>query len=499
MTSNQSVNPDTLAKVRKFAARNPQVFIGGQWTSPVSTETITVIDPSSGETIGAIAACDGSDIDQAVSAARTAFDKSNWRAMKPAIRRDLLLAIADEIERDLEFLSYLEAIDTGKNYQTVMNVDARSAIGSFRYFAGWCDKIHGTSNTLSSPAETHAFVAHEPVGVAALIVPWNFPLSLLAMKLAPALAAGCTAVVKPAEDTSLSALYFAEILQRAGLPEGVVNIVTGYGAEAGSVLSLHADVDKISFTGSTETGRRIIDASKTNFKRVSLELGGKAPNIVCHDADLERVITPSVMGAFFNSGQNCMALSRHIIHESLYDQYVDRFVNAANDLTLGGAFDDGVNIGPLVSEAHLSRVQNYAQIAREEGAEVVLGGERVDRPGVFFEPTIVAGAHADMRIAREEVFGPMVSIEPFADLDDVVRSVNQSPYGLSGAAWTDDLRTAHQLAKRLRVGNLGINSAVAADRDLPVGGYRQSGWGRENGYYAVSAYLEIKAVVIGID
>jgi phenylacetaldehyde dehydrogenase len=487
-----------LDRAVKFASRTHGIFIDGKWMNCSSGEYFPTINPCDESVIGEIAAGEAADIDLAVAAASKAFASAAWAKMKYPARRALLLAIADVIEANAPELACLEALDTGKTYQNALTIDVPSAVGAFRYYAGWSDKIYGTTNQIASPGEHHAYVEREPVGVVGMIIPWNFPFSLLAMKLAPALAAGCTTVIKPAEETSLSALRLAELLIEAGVPAGVVNVVTGDGRKAGAALAAHARVDKIAFTGSTEVGRHIIHAAAGNLKKVSLELGGKAPNIILPDADLDKAIEKSAMGAFFNAGQNCMALSRLIVHRDVHDQVVEGLVRYAGQLKIGGGMANSGQLGPLISEKHFARVADYVATGIEEGATVAFGGARAGNKGYFLEPTILTGCTNDMRVVREEIFGPVVVVQSFDDIDAVVESVNSSEYGLSGAVWTRDLSMAMSLAKRLRIGNLGINTSVAADRNLPVGGYRQSGWGRENAFDGISAFLETKAVVVAI-
>lgn len=482
---------------RAFAARAPRLFIDGAFVQPQSSDTIDVIEPSSSEMIGQIANASSADVDAAVTAARQAFEAPEWADMTPNARRDLMLQIADLVDRHRDELAGIEAMDTGKTLRQVRDGELRGVASTFRYFAGWCDKIRGSTNQVSMPGQNQAFVLREPIGVAALIVPWNFPMAILAMKLAPALAAGCTTIIKPAEDTSLSALRFAEILAEAGLPAGVVNILTGLGANVGAALAGHTQIDKASFTGSTQTGKSIVQAASSNLKRVGLELGGKNPNIILPDADLEKAIAVAAVGAFANCGQNCIALSRILVHEDLHDQVVAGLCAAAAKLKVGGSFEADVDMGSLVSAQHRDRVADHVQTARAEGARIVHGGGALDRPGFFFGPTIIDGATDEMTVVKEEVFGPVVSVETFSDVDAVISKINRSPFGLSGSVWTRDLSTALKVAKSLRVGVLGINAMTAAGHDLPFGGYRQSGWGREQGFEGVDGYLETKSVLVG--
>lgn len=485
---------DAYRSARAFMARRHQLLIDGAWREPQSGAFLETIDPSTEQVISQIACADAVDVGLAVDAARRAF--RDWREMKPNQRRDLLLAVADRIAAHTDELAYIEAIEAGKIFEKVRAVEIPSAASMFRYYAGWCDKIHGTTNRVSAPGDKLGFVLREPVGVVGQILPWNFPIGMAAMKLAPALAAGCVSVMKPAEETSLSMLRLAELMIDAGLPAGVVNVVTGRGAETGAALVAHPGIDKIAFTGSTDTGRAIVGVAGQNLTRMSLELGGKAPNIVCADADLDQVVPASTFGQFFNSGQNCLAVSRMLVHASRYDEMVERLAAAARAFRVGGWDDANADMGPLVSARQLDRVMGYVQIGIDEGASLVAGGQRCDRPGYFMEPTILAGCEDHMRVVREEIFGPVVAVQKFEDADEVIERVNESEYGLSGAVWTRDLSLAQKFIRALRIGTVSINAPMAGDRDLPLGGFRRSGWGRENGQEGLSLYLEAKTVMI---
>lgn len=488
-----------IEQAHSFMARSHQLLINGHWQEPDSKEYFDISDPATGAVISKAALGSKADVDDAVSAARHAFDNGEWTGFKPVERRTILNKIADLIEQNGAELAYLECRDNGKPFKGALAMDAVSAAGAFRYYAGWCDKIHGTSNNTSPAGETHAFTVREPVGVAGLIVPWNFPISLTAMKLAPALAAGCTCVLKPAEETSLTALRLGEILINAGVPPGVVNIVTGLGHVAGAALAVHPGVDKIAFTGSTEVGKKIIESAAGNLKKVSLELGGKAPSIILPDADLPKAIANSARGAFFNAGQNCMALSRLFVHEDVHEEVLAGVCEFAKSLKVGPGLDQDTEMGPLISQTHLDRVLEFIEVGKQEGARIVTGGHRIDRDGYFVEPTVFADCSADMRIVREEIFGPVVAVLKYRDIEDVIAQTNESEYGLSAAVWTNDLTMAHRLAKALRVGGVGVNTSNSADRDLPLGGYRQSGWGRENAFEGLSQYLETKSIIIAWD
>ena len=484
------------SRARRFIGKRHKLFINGEWKEPQSGEYLSSMDPSSEEPVCEIADAGQEDVDLAVEAAREAFEKEEWRDFKPAQRRDLLIRIADKISEHTEELAYLDAREAGKVFKNVVKHETPSAAAHFRYYAGWCDKIHGTSNTVSMPGERLAFTRREPVGVAALIVPWNFPLGLTAMKAAPALAAGCACVLKPAEETSLSALRLGELMREAGAPPGVFNVVTGRGAAAGAMLAHHARVDKIAFTGSTASGRSIVRASAGNFKRVSLELGGNSPCVICADADLENAIPASVRGAFFNAGQNCVALSRMLVHADIYNDVLERVRHETERIRVGPWNDDDADIGPLISEKQLQRALGYVKTGLREGAQLVTGGFRLDRAGYFMQPTVLAGCASDMRVVREEIFGPVLTVERFTDIEDVIRKINRNEYGLFGSVWTNDVSLAQKFVRELRIGKLVLNTAAAGDSDLPLGGYRQSGWGRELGYEGLSLYLETKSVVL---
>lgn len=473
-------------------------FINGASIKASGSGRIEVRDPSTGSVISSIADASQSDVDDAVSSARQAFEAGEWRDMKPSARARLLNQYADLIEANADELAMLESLDGGKPIALAKPVDVMATVGAFRYYAGWADKINGTTNTLNMDGEHHAFTLKEPVGVAALIVPWNYPLVMAGMKLAPALAAGCTCVLKPAEDTPITALRLAELAIEAGFPPGVFNVITGLGHTAGQMLAEHPGVDKVAFTGSTSTGKKIVQAASGNLKKVTLELGGKSPNIIFPDANMENAIPSSAMGIFFNTGQVCTAASRMFVHASVYDQVVDGVSAVADSLKVGASRDLETLLGPLVSERQLDRVQGYIQSGVQEGGEVICGGKRIGEDGYFVSPTVIGNVNPDMTIVREEIFGPVLVVQKFADTDEVIAAANDSEYGLSSAVWTQDISTAHYVAARLRTGQVGVNCAAVADWDLPIGGYKQSGWGRENGYDGLSNYLQTKAVAIAI-
>ncbi len=482
----------------KFLDKSHVHFINGEPTSSSAAGSIDVRNPSNGKVISSISDATKVDVDSAVSSARTAFESAEWRDMKPSARAGLINRLADLLEENADELAMLESLDGGKPISLAKPVDVMATVGAFRYYAGWADKIHGTTNSVNMQGDNHAFTLKEAVGVAALIVPWNFPLVMAGMKLAPALAAGCACVLKPAEDTSLTALRLGELAIEAGFPAGILNIVTGYGHNAGQMLAEHPDVDKVAFTGSTATGKKIAAAATGNLKKVTLELGGKSPNIIFADADLAKAIPASAMGIFFNSGQVCTAVSRIYAHSSVYDQVVEGISNVAQNLKVGQSQDTDVVLGPLISQRQLERVSSYIETGKNEGGEVVYGGQQIGDEGYFMSPTVIGNVNNSMTVVREEIFGPVVVAQKFDDFDEVIALANDTEYGLSSSIWTKDISTAHQAARKIKAGQVGINTAAVADWDLPIGGYKQSGWGRENGFDGLSNYLQTKAVVAQI-
>ena len=488
------------AATRDFIGADRPLLIGGAWVVPEVVDRIPVIDPATGQTMGFALAGSAADADAAVAAARHAFDHGGWPQMPAAARRKILLKIADLLEADSVRLAEVEVIDNGMPIAMARGM-ASGAAELFRYYAGWCGKIAGEQLSIDSwdpSAEVTAFTRREPIGVAVLILPWNFPLVIAAMKLAPALAAGCTVVLKPAEQTPLSALILGEIAQAAGLPDGVLNIVNGYGETVGARLSAHPLVDKISFTGSTEVGRAILAAAAGNLKKVSLELGGKSPFIVLPDADLDRTAQALVRAAYGNQGQNCTCASRILVHRSVSDALIARVVELIGKMSVGPGLEPGHDLGPLISAEHLEKVLSYVAIGTAEGATLAAGGGRIGAVGNFMAPTLLVDATADMRVMREEIFGPVTCVQTFdtQDVDAIAALANATEFGLVASVWTRDLSLAHKLTARIRAGTVSVNSHGHPGINAPFGGYKQSGWGREFGRAAVEAYLETKTVAI---
>ncbi len=480
----------------RFLERAGNLWIDGQWRAARLGETFDVYNPATGEIIAHCAAGDKADIDAAVHAARRAFDSGPWSRMTPSERGRLIWKLGDLVEEHGDELAELETLDNGKPLAVARAADVPLAVDLFRYMAGWATKIHGQTIPISvAGSEFFSYTTREPIGVAGQIIPWNFPLLMAAWKLGPALAAGCTVVLKPAEQTPLERLRLGELIEEAGFPEGVVNIVTGLGETAGAALAAHPDVDKIAFTGSTEVGRLIVEAAaKSNLKKVTLELGGKSPNIILADADLKAAIPGAASAIFFNHGQCCCAGSRLYVQNSVYDEVVEGVAHHAREIRVGSGFDAATQMGPLVSQEQLERVCGYIDAGLRDGAQLAAGGKRLGERGYFVEPTVFAGTRQSMKIVREEIFGPVVAAMPFDDPDEVLPLANDSTYGLAAAVWTRDISKAHRLARRLKAGTVWINCYNVFDAALPFGGYKESGWGREMGLAAVELYTEVKAV-----
>jgi phenylacetaldehyde dehydrogenase len=483
-----------------FLGRSAGMLIDGKFVPAASGKTFAVYDPATGTVIANVPEGDKEDVDRAVAAARRAFDEGRWAKIGPSGRGKMLWKLADLIERDLEELAELESIDNGKPYAVARVADLPLAVDMFRYMAGWATKISGSTLPLSLPGEYLSYTVREPVGVVGQIIPWNFPLLMAAWKLAPALAAGCTVVLKAAEQTPLSALRLAELIQEAGFPPGVVNILSGFGETAGAALAAHPDVDKVAFTGSTEVGKLIVHAAAGNLKKVSLELGGKSPAIILPDADLDLAIAGAANAIFFNHGQCCCAGSRLYAHKSVYDRVVSGVADIAGKIKVGAGLDPATEMGPLVSDEQFARVTGYIEDGRSAGAKVAVGGSRVGNLGYFVAPTVLENTRPDMKVITEEIFGPVVCAQPFNDddLEKIAKRANDTIYGLAASVWTRNGGTAHKLASRIRSGTVWINCHNVFDASLPFGGYKQSGWGREMGAEVLHNYTEVKAVTAAL-
>jgi phenylacetaldehyde dehydrogenase len=510
---NTAVKSDAAASLEndlsKIAATNAEflrsprgLLIDGAWVGAKSGQTFEVRDPSSNRVIGTVAEGDAADIDLAVAAARRAFDDSEWSRMKPVDRERLLHRLADLIERDADSLAELEALDNGKSVLMARHVDIKHAIEVWRYMAGWPTKIEGQtlpiSGTLVPGHEYVAFSQRQPVGVVGAIIAWNFPFLLATWKAAPALAAGCTVVLKPAEETPLTALRLGELIIEAGFPKGVFNVVTGMGATAGAALAAHDHVDKVTFTGSTEVGRLVVRAAAGNMKKVTVELGGKSPTIVLDDANVEQAIAGAAGAIFFNQGQVCCAGSRLYVARPHFDAVVEGVARQARAMKLGAGLDPSAQLGPLVSAVQRERVMKYVGEGIRAGARAVTGGHAMSVPGYYVAPTVFAEVSESMSIVREEIFGPVVVAQPFDDPLEIARLANNTIYGLAASIWSKDISRVFRLAAQLRAGTVWVNCHNVLDPTMPFGGYKQSGWGRELGREAVYSCLESKSLCINV-
>jgi phenylacetaldehyde dehydrogenase len=476
----------------------PQLLIGGKWQPASSGQVFDVIDPANGEVFAQAAAGGAADIDAAVKAARQAFETGPWRKTSPAERARLLWKLSDAIEANAAELALLETRDNGMPLWVAQMWNIPKAVECLRYYSGWPMRLSGETLPVSTPGEYHTYTRKEPIGVVGQIVAWNMPFGMAVGKIAPALAAGCTVILKPAEQTPLSAIRLGELIQEVGFPEGVVNIVTGTGESAGRPLVDHPDVDKIAFTGSTRVGKSILAAAGNTLKRVTLELGGKSPVFIFPDADLEGATAAAANGIFFNTGQICAAGSRLFIHERIYDRVMEGVVNRARTLKIGPGSEPDTFMGPVVSAQQLERVSGYVRLAKEQGAEIVAGEQSLPSKGYFVRPTVLSNVRPDMTVMRDEIFGPVVCAMRFGDedMDAIARVANDTSYGLSAYIWTTNVSIAHKLAARIKAGAVSVNGGAGMDFTMPFGGFKQSGLGREHGREGVEAYTETKTVSI---
>ncbi len=487
-------------KAAEFFSRKHRMLIDGRFVTAVSGKTFPVYNPATGEIIAQVPEAEAEDVNRAVSAARRAFDEGPWSRTTPSQRGQLLWRLASLLEANLDEFAEIESLDNGKPFSVARVADLPLAIDMFRYMGGWATKVTGSTLSLSLPGEYHSYTRREPIGVVGQIIPWNFPLLMAAWKIAPALAAGCTVVLKVAEQTPMSALRLAELIDEAGFPPGAVNVLTGFGEGAGAPLAEHPQVDKVAFTGSTEVGKLIVKAAAGNLKKVTLELGGKSPAIIFPDADLKRAIPGTASAIFFNMGQCCCAGSRLFAHERVYDEVLEGVKDIASKIRIGPGLQPDTEMGPLVSDEQFQRVTGYIRSGAEQGANIATGGKQHGDRGYFVQPTVLTHTKPDMKVVREEIFGPVVCAESFsdADIDRLAREANDTIYGLAASVWTNNIGTAHKMARRIRSGTVWVNCHNVFDASLPFGGYKQSGWGREMGDEVLRNYTEVKAVTVAL-
>jgi phenylacetaldehyde dehydrogenase len=488
---------------RGLAAAPRRNFIGGQWVEAASGRTFDVLNPATGRVLARCADSGAEDVDRAVAAARKAMDAgSAWTRLSPVDRMKLLWRIGDLIERELESLAVLESLDNGKTVAAATGYDVPTARDQFYYMSGWAARIEGRTVPVVAanlPARYHAYTRREPVGVCGQITPWNFPLQMASWKIAPALAAGCALILKPAEQTPLSAVRLVELCEEAGVPPGVVNLVTGFGESAGGPLAAHPGVDKVAFTGSTEVGKLLVKAAAGNLKKLTLELGGKSPHIILADADVKRAARSAASAVYYNQGQMCTAGSRIYVEKAVYDRTVEDITSYAKALRIGAGIDEGVNFGPLVSQEQLDRVNGYVTGGIAAGARATTGAQRRGSEGYFYEPTVLEGTSPEMKVQSEEIFGPVAVTIPFEGDDiELLSRANHTNYGLAAGIWTKDIARAHRLAEGIQAGVVWINCYNIFDPAVPFGGYKESGWGRESGQEAIDNYLQTKSVVVSI-
>ncbi len=486
--------PAIVTNQTDIALPELKLLINNRWQPSQSGRTFATVNPSTGEEICQVAEADAADVDAAVRAARAAFESGPWRKMNASARGRLLHRLADLIEANADQLARLESLDNGKPVSVARAVDVVKTVACYRYFAGWADKVHG--KTIPIDGEFLCYTRHEPMGVVGQIIPWNFPMLMMAWKLAPALATGNTVLLKPAEQTPLSALRIGELILEAGFPAGVVNVLPGFGPTAGAAIARHMDVDKVAFTGSTEVGHLVMEAAaKSNLKPVTLELGGKSPNIIFADVDLDEAVQGAHAGLFSNQGQSCCAGSRVFVDKSVYDQFVEKSIAHAEKRVVGDPFDPATELGPLVDRMQFDKVMSYIDSGRGEGATLACGGDRIGNRGYFVRPTVFSNVQDEMKIAREEIFGPVMSVIPFNDLDEVIARANRTKYGLAAAVWTRDIKKALAVANGVRAGTIWVNCYNVLDTRAPFGGFKQSGIGRELGEYGLQQYTQVKTII----
>ena len=496
-----SIDPLVSRRTADFVSQAHHIYIDGGFVAAASGKTFPVYNPATGDVIAYVPEAEEQDVNRAVLAARRAFDEGPWPRMSPSERGRLLWKLADLVEQHTDEFAEIESVDNGKPYAIARVADVPLTVDMFRYMAGWATKISGTTLPLSAGYDFHSYTMREPIGVVAQIIPWNFPLLMAAWKLAPALACGCTVILKLAEQTPLSGLRLAKLIHEAGFPQGVVNVLTGFGEGAGAPLAAHDLVDKVAFTGSTEVGRLIVKAAAGNLKKVSLELGGKSPAIVFPDAKIDQAIAGTASAIFFNHGQCCCAGSRLYVHEKVFDEVVDGVSRAASDIKLAPGLDPSCQMGPLVSDEQYRKVVGYIESGIAEGAHIAAGGpvSGFER-GYFVRPTVLTNTNTSMKVVQEEIFGPVVCAVPFGDkeVDQIVKRANDTVYGLAASVWTQNISLAHKVARGLRAGTVWVNCHNVFDASLPFGGYKQSGWGREMGSEVLHNYTEVKAVTVAL-
>lgn len=482
----------------EFLEKSPKkLFINNQWVESISGETFETYNPATGEVLAEMQLADQADVDQAVKAARDAFENGTWRSLSAADRARYLFGLADLIDQNADELAEIETLDNGKPLRVARRGDMVYVTKHLRYQAGWADKIEGTTIPVTYPNQL-VYTRREPMGVVGLIVPWNFPLLMAIWKLGPALTAGNTCILKPAEQTSLTALRLGELILEAGFPEGVVNIVTGPGLPTGEAISTHPGIDKVAFTGSTAIGRKIMEAAaNSNLKRVSLELGGKSPNVIFADADMKSAIRGAQWGVFSNAGQECVAGSRLFVEKSVYEEVIEGLTNNVEKMVVDHGFAEKVHVGPVISDTQLKRIMNYIEEGKEAGAEVITGGNRIENDygdGYFIEPTIFSYSDDSLSIVKDEIFGPVAAVTTFEDWDELISRANDTNYGLAAGVWTRDIGKAHRYAHAIQAGTVWINGYGMIDPAAPFGGYKQSGYGREMGKDAIELYTQVKTV-----